>query len=297
MKRVLLASAVFALAVTAVAVAQDPPPDPARPVAKAKAAQAKAAILPAQPGAVQPAQPNPWGTSPAALRTTAAKLGQYEEEFETLEAHRDVRKAIVRAAEVSVKAADMGFERISKVNAASREEVDKAKLEVEAARAQLEIRIAEMKEVEVKIKHAKKRVDEAKAAAAAAAARVPAGKFDPKPVDPPPPVSPSFTSDDNVDDNAKQIEELKAKLAKLTAEATKAAEVSKKADAVAKEAADELAKIKEVAKRGRVRPGTIEAAEEKAAAAQAAADKAKKAAKALEDEIAGVKLKLKEIEK
>ncbi len=90
---------------------------------------------------------------------------QLEEELETLEAHRDTKKAFVKAAEVGVRAAELNLQRMQTVvsrGAASKEEVDRATIDVEAAKAQLEIRMAEMKEVEVKIKYAKKRLEDAK---------------------------------------------------------------------------------------------------------------------------------------
>jgi outer membrane protein TolC len=46
--------------------------------------------------------------------------------------------------------------------AASKDEVDRASVELEAAKAQVEIKLAEMKEVEVRIKFAKKKLEEAK---------------------------------------------------------------------------------------------------------------------------------------
>jgi hypothetical protein len=92
-------------------------------------------------------------------------LAQLEEEVETLEAHRDTKKAFVKAAEVGVRAAELNLQRMQTVvsrGAASKEEVDRAGIDVEAAKAQVEIRMAEMKEVEVKIKYAKKRLEDAK---------------------------------------------------------------------------------------------------------------------------------------
>src|SRR5262245_29842502 len=128
MKRFLSAFAAFALVGAAVATAQDP----------AKPAQPAPKVLPAaQPKAVQ-IQP---GIQPGAVRVTAAKMAQLEEEFETLEANRDVRKAFVKAAEVAVKAAEAQLELVNKaagnITAADRL---KAQLEVEAAKAQFEIR-------------------------------------------------------------------------------------------------------------------------------------------------------------
>jgi len=113
-------------------------------------------------------------------------MTQLEEEFELIEAQRDIRKAYMKAAEVTVKSAEASFDLISRpgVNIAQTELI-KARFDLEAAKAQLEIRAAELKEVEVKVKYAKKRLDELKTATARPVA--PAPRVDPKPVDPPPP--------------------------------------------------------------------------------------------------------------
>jgi hypothetical protein len=154
MKQYLLAVGVFALVITAVAMADDP-----KPTAPAQPAQPKATTQPTQP-AIQPAQPNPWGQP--GVRVTQTRVAQLEEECETLEAQRDVKKAYIRAAEVGVKGAEANLELLSKPGVVSQYEITKAKIEVDAAKAQLDIRMAEMKEVEVKLKHAKKRLEEAK---------------------------------------------------------------------------------------------------------------------------------------
>ena len=190
MKRFVFVAGVIALISAAMAMAQDPA-QPEVPAGKGKGqpdrVKGKGAGLPAE---LQPGggfQPTPkdttWGTAPS--RLAATRLASMEEEVETLEAHRDTKKAIVRAAEVAVKSAEVNFELISKagVNIAQ-QELLKAKLEVEAAKAQLDIRMAETKEVEVKIKYAKKRLEDAKAAGVRPA---PSFRTDPKPVDPPPP--------------------------------------------------------------------------------------------------------------
>lgn len=172
MKRFLFATGVFALVVASVALAQDPKPDPAQP--EPKAAKAAKAVV-GKAVQLQPAQPG-------IIRVTPAKMAQLEEDFETLEAHRDVRKAHVRAAEVAIKAAEINLDLLGKGGNIPAVELAKAKLEVEAAKAQLEIRIAEMKEVEVKVKYAKKRLDDAKGGVAPGAVIRP----NPKQVDPPP---------------------------------------------------------------------------------------------------------------
>jgi len=181
MKQFLFAAGALALATAAVAWAQDP--KPAQPPAQPDRPTAKAV----RPLETQP-EPKaaPWGQ--ATTRVTAARLATLEEEFEMIEAHREVRRAHVRAAEVGVKAAEINLDRIAKSGAAgvvTREEMDKAKLEVEAAKAQLDIRMAELREVEVKVKFAKKRLDDAKAAGVRPPPAV--RPIDPKPVDPPPP--------------------------------------------------------------------------------------------------------------
>jgi hypothetical protein len=151
MKRLTFAAAALAAVGLAAAAAQDPtaPPQPGRK-----------AIPFAQPQL----QPQP------ARLPAASRLAQAEEEFETLEAHREVRKAYVRAAEVGVKRAEtraalLAAQSDSKIGKlVSQADLDAARLDLEEARARLEIRLAEMKEVEVRIKFAKKRLDEAKAA-------------------------------------------------------------------------------------------------------------------------------------
>src|SRR5262249_30673153 len=160
------------------------------------------------------------------------------------EAHRDVKKAYVRAAEVALKASEIpaaNAERLFANKVIGKDEVEKAKLEVEAAKAQLDIRMAEMKEVEVKVKVAKKRLEDAKAGGVR-----PLPKVDTKPVDPivPPPAPPAPE-----DEKAKQLAELKAKLEKLTAESEKQTATVKKAEDEAKVAQAELDKILDIAKR------------------------------------------------
>jgi multidrug resistance efflux pump len=71
----------------------------------------------------------------------------------------------VKAAAIGVRSSEVDLNRLSKLFAnkvVGKEEVEKAQLEVEMSKAQLDIRVAEVKEVDVKIKHAKKRLDEAK---------------------------------------------------------------------------------------------------------------------------------------
>src|SRR5690348_15654276 len=93
MKRYLAPAVAYLLVVAAVAAAQDTKP-----------------AQPAQPKVVQ-VQP----VQPGVVRVTAARMAALEEEFETLEAHRDVKKAIVRAAEVAVKAAAGNLSHVEKL--------------------------------------------------------------------------------------------------------------------------------------------------------------------------------------
>lgn len=115
------------------------------------------AVVIAQEKLAQPVQPR-------LVVAPAARVAALEEEVETLEAHRDVKKAYIRAAEVGVEAAKARYELVTRAGgAASATEVTAAKYDLEMAKAQLDIRTAEAKEVEVKIKHAKKRLEDATA--------------------------------------------------------------------------------------------------------------------------------------
>jgi hypothetical protein len=161
MLKCVMTACLFAAGV-AVAFAQDPPPAQKEPAKEAPKAKAALGGLGGQPGGfgVQPA--NPFGTN----RVTAATLARYEEEAEVLEAQWDVKKAYIKAAEVGVMGSKMKLERVIKLEASKAippEEVAVAKLELDAAAAQLEIRKAEAKEVEVRVKFAKKRVEDGKA--------------------------------------------------------------------------------------------------------------------------------------
>ena len=294
MKRFLFAAGAFALVAAAVTFAQDTKPDqpPARR-ATAQLGQGKAA----RPVEFQPEpKGSPGGTT--TTRITPAKMATLEEEFELIEAHRDVRKAHVRAAEVGVKAAEaqlrthqQGWSEHSAVR------TDEGEAGSRGRAAQLEIRIAEMKEVEVKVKYAKKRLDDAKAAGVR-----PAPGVRPVPVDPPPAINELPAIDvaldvtfGAVDD--KVVAELKKKIEELTAATKTQKETVAKADAEAKLAVEELARILDIAMKGRVRPGTIEAAEAKAKEAKAAFEKAKEKLKETENSLEKVKAKLKELEK
>jgi len=163
MRRLLFAFTAFALTGVLVATAEDPKPLPAQPPA-------------VQPKAIQPGQPRP-------ILVTATKMAQLEEEYETLEAQRDVRKAYVKAAEVAVEGTKVRFHLESKrfeTKVGAKEDWETARFDFEMAKAQLDIRKAELKEIEVKVKYAKKRLDDAKAAGV----RPP--NLRPVPIDPPP---------------------------------------------------------------------------------------------------------------
>jgi|GEM_PF-6146456 len=117
------------------------------------------------PNSAAPPQPQPGQPQPGQTQTVpSARILQLEEELEALEAHRDVRKAYVKAAEVHVEATKNRYDLVSRVGlAATSTEVTTAKFELDMAKAVLEIRQAELKEAEVRVKYAKKRLDDAKA--------------------------------------------------------------------------------------------------------------------------------------
>jgi hypothetical protein len=179
MKRFLFPAGALAIVCATAATGQERPatqPQPAQPPAKAARGQF-------QPEPKSGTKSGTWGAP--LTRMTPARLSTLEEEFELVEAQRDVRRAHVMAAEVGVRAAEITLERVSgiaKTGIVTREELEKAKLEVDAAKAQLQIKMAEMKEVEIKVKYAKQRLEDAKAAGIRPAPARPAGP----PVDPPP---------------------------------------------------------------------------------------------------------------
>ena len=186
MRRMLFVVSAFLLGSACLAVADDPPVPKQQPAPKGNPAQEplpppKATPFPAQPFPVQPFPYQPFPGS--MILPQAMTLSRLEEELESLEAHRDVRKAHVKAAEVAVQMAKVNVDRLQKAGkgTVSQEDVDRAILEVDAAKAQLEIRLAEMKEVDVKIKYAKKRLDEAKSMMPSP---MPKNAFPPNPVPP-----------------------------------------------------------------------------------------------------------------
>jgi hypothetical protein len=157
MTRFVFALGSLAVLTITVIVAQDPPPTTARPAQP----PAKATRPDSSPRG-NPSIGQDYGAMGA---RAAARIEALREEFELLEAQRDVRRAHIRAAEIGVKSALISAERIeaiAKNGVVSKEEVEKAKLEVEAAKAQLAIRMAELKEIEIKLKYAKNRLGDAK---------------------------------------------------------------------------------------------------------------------------------------
>lgn len=269
MRRMMIAAAACAL-VAGLVAAQDPAPKPVQPKA-------------VQP-AIQPILPRP-------TTVTALKMAQLEEDFELVEAQREVKKAHVKAAEVAVGAKKSVYELSSKVTGGSttNTEFRAAKFEFEMAQAELEIRVAEVKEIEVKVKHAKKRLDEAKLGGVRPPPIVRPLPIDPKAVDPLPQVR--FAADE------KEVAELKAKLAKALAASDKAAADVKRTEELVKAAEAELAKRKDIAMRGRVTPDFLATAEAKVKGAKDAQEKATKERKTLEEEVAALQKKLKEIDK
>ena len=143
--------AVAFVLIGALVSAQDPP-----------AGQRPAVPPGAQPVPVRPiAAPLP----PRPIMAPSAGMAQLEEELETLEATLDVKKAHVKAAEVSVDASKARHDLISRAAAGaqiSELQALTARFDFEQAKAQLAIRQAEVKEVEVKVEYAKKRLDDAK---------------------------------------------------------------------------------------------------------------------------------------
>jgi hypothetical protein len=252
MQRILFAATAFVLTGTLVAVADD--------------------LKPVQPPAAQPKVVQPWGIA------LSARILQLEEDFETAEAHRDVKKAYVKAAEVAVEAAKVRYDLIAKATAAggSVTEVTTAKFELEAAKAHLEIRMAELKEAEVKVKFAKKRLDNVKGDGVRPA--------QPKGGAPAP----------NGLSTEKTTAELKAKLATLFVEAEQRAEKVNRAGITLAVAQDNLTKLREAAKVRRLQPGTLEKAEAFLAEAETQFTKRSAERKALDVEIDALRKKLKE---
>jgi hypothetical protein len=275
MKQLLLAAGVVALVVASGSTGQDPKPgDPKQP------AQPKAG------GFGKKAQTEPkaggFGTS---RPLSATLLLSYEENVELLDAQRETKKAHIAAAGVAVKLAEVNvaqIERAVAANAGGRTELEKARLEVEAAKARLEIQIGEMKEIEVRAKYAKKRLEEVKAMERAPAPENPfrKGKVDRKAVDPPPPV-------------ARTVEEVVSVLTVLEAE--RRAAVSNLAEESAA-AERELVRTRRAAEAG-APAGVVEAAEAKAKEAKEKLKQVQAEEEKFLERLKLIRSKLKEIEK
>lgn len=237
-----------------------------------------------KPRVVQPVQPLPVRPLPV----TAGKMAQLEEEVETLDAERGVKVALVKQAEFDVKRRELIAERLHKLSnsksgqVVGQEQVEEAESALKLAQSQLEIRSAELKVIEVKVKFARKRYEDAKAAGVR-----PVAPVAPRPANP----EVRFAADE------KEVAELKEKLAKARDGAALKAAAEKKAEALVKVAEDDLAKLKDAATKGRVRAGAIEALEAKVTEAKEALAKATKERKTLDEEVAALQKKLKEIEK
>jgi multidrug resistance efflux pump len=232
------------------------------------------------PKPVRPAQPAlqpPGGLQPRPVPVAPAQLMQLEEDLEMAEAARDVRKAHVKLAELGVRAAEVDLERLTRLaagGAITKEEAEKAKVMVEVAKAQLEIRVAELKEVEVKVKYAKKRLDEAKRGGV-------------RPV--PPPVRPGGPD--------KVIEELRVQLVRAEINFEQSLAELLRVEAIVALTEADLARAREAAKFGRIRAGTLEAAESKFKDAKEQAERARKEHKEVIAALAAIHTKLKELEK
>jgi hypothetical protein len=239
--------------------------------------------------AVQPAQPG----QPRVVPAPAARLAQLEEDLEVLEAARDVKKARVRAAEVGIAGAKARVDLLAKINAdggiVSATEQNTAKFDLEMAKAQLGIRMAELKEAEVKVKYAKKRLDDAKANGVRPAplpGPVPA-PVRPLPVDPPPQ---AFADE-------KLVADLKAQIAETEAQLKKNEVASKKAEVELKAAEEALAVVIKAAENGIIAVSEVKDAQDKAKAAKEIAEKLAKERKAQETTLADLRAKLKAVEK
>jgi RNA polymerase sigma factor (sigma-70 family) len=90
-----------------------------------------------------------------------ARLEDAREEVELLEAQLEVKRAQVAAAKVVLDAAGLRLARLNQLHrsaAASAEEVTKATFDQQAAKAQLAVREAEVREPAVRLKHARRRL-------------------------------------------------------------------------------------------------------------------------------------------
>ena len=156
-----------------------------------------------------------------------------------------------------------------------------------------------MLEVDVKAKYAKKRLDDAKAAGIRTAPARPPVQFDP-----PPPGSRGRDRERNEGQvnppragGDRDLESLKKQVAEQEATVKVKQDAAKKAEALSAAAQADLEKILDIAMRGRVRPGTIEAAQAKAQDAKAVSEKASVILKEAQAALEKSKARLKGLEK
>jgi multidrug resistance efflux pump len=202
-------------------------------------------------------EPKPTLPAQPAVPLSPTQLAQLEGEVEAAEAARDGRKAHVKVAELNARAAEINADRVLKLvtsKVVSREEADQAKMDAELARAQLELRLAELKESEVKVKFARKRLEDAKRAG--------------------PGQIPNPRARGAADEKA--VEELKARLFLTEVRFGESLGEVLRLEAVVAVTEADLARVREAAKRGAVRAGTIDAAEAKVKEAKEQAARARK---------------------
>lgn len=246
-----------------VAKADDPKPAPVAPLA---------------------VQPNPGRPVPLPLRPFGpARILQLEEEVESLEANIEVKKTQIKAAEIGVQLAEVNLKRhleLFKSAAIPEDVVQKAKLEVGAAKVQVELRQAELKEVVVRLKYAKKRLENAKAADSPPA---PGGRpIEPKLIEPKPEPKPIRFTDEKVVARQKRLANIEAMLVKCVFD-------SREAELVLKAAQEELTKLQEAAKQGGVKTDDLEVAKVKFVEAKVVADSLKAYGATLRAEHAKIK--------
>jgi beta-lactamase regulating signal transducer with metallopeptidase domain len=216
-------------------LADDPPPTPAagptRPVEAREPQDPRPTTPAAEPlprpdprPRSTPAEPRTGGPPAAANRYTAAEeVERLKDEVELLAAQRETKMATVRVAETALKQAVTNIariERLHKSGAAPQEELDKLQSEVENAKAQLDVRRAELAEHEVKMAQAKRRLDRATAPRSSvpnpinpAASRRPAD-----PTHTPPPLDSNSIPPATGDDIRIRFEKLRAEMDNLARE-------------------------------------------------------------------------------
>ncbi len=177
-----------------------------------------------------------------------ARLPELAEAVELLEAQCDIRKAHVRAAQISAKKAGLNRQMTEiriKRNEAMELELAMAKLNELAAQTQVEMRQGELRETEVKLKYARLRLENAKSV-----------RVRPDQVRPANPL------------RNREPAELKSRLEELSANAARCTELAERASLAVSVAKDNLENLRAAAKAGRVRAGTVESAEAVLADAQ-----------------------------